>query len=405
LLPNSKPDVFETDVVGLKKKKVTFYTDLDSISFDVERGKTYDFNIIRNKKDTCWVQINTKQNFYFNQDYVQKNKGKYSIEVPEVQELVHIIIALTPTGIKDYNMVNHYGDYYQKVINHFEKFKNEAIIQIIEEALLKNYYAYIKMDACCFIFNENKIEKDGVYQVTSWNSKNTLDNVINEIENFAKLTNFRAFYTENKPYYQSLIQKMDKQTPIKKQWKWLENRFSNRYDHYRVTFSPLCYGSHSTNRFVQDDFKQTMMFVSGPNERTDLPKKIIEGNMTRMIFTEIDHNYVNPVSDKFYNEINLSIKNIVDWSQKEEAKNYPNKYAVFNEYMTWGVFMLYALENFSKEDSEILIQNHSDFIVNSRGFIKFKEFNKMLTALYRSKGKNKNIENLYPEVLKWCSEQ
>jgi len=49
--PAVKPDVFTT-----QSKKVTFITDLDSIHFDIESNKTYDFVILFGK-DSAWVQI------------------------------------------------------------------------------------------------------------------------------------------------------------------------------------------------------------------------------------------------------------------------------------------------------------------------------------------------------------
>ena len=55
--PDLKPDVYATDN---DNKKVTFYTDIDSISFDVEPNKTYDFVILINGKDSAWTQIQTR---------------------------------------------------------------------------------------------------------------------------------------------------------------------------------------------------------------------------------------------------------------------------------------------------------------------------------------------------------
>ncbi|MPR32404.1 S41 family peptidase [Salmonirosea aquatica] len=58
LSPEIKPDVYfslPSDV----KKTITFYTDIDSISFDVEPRRQYDFNILLNDKDTCLTRIST----------------------------------------------------------------------------------------------------------------------------------------------------------------------------------------------------------------------------------------------------------------------------------------------------------------------------------------------------------
>ena len=53
----AKPDVYKT--TAEESKTVIFYTDIDSISFEVEAEKKYDFVILLNDKDSCWTQINT----------------------------------------------------------------------------------------------------------------------------------------------------------------------------------------------------------------------------------------------------------------------------------------------------------------------------------------------------------
>lgn len=56
LSPEMRPDVYrvlESDA----ENKVTFYTDIDSISFVVKPGETYDFHVVLNDADTCYTQI------------------------------------------------------------------------------------------------------------------------------------------------------------------------------------------------------------------------------------------------------------------------------------------------------------------------------------------------------------
>lgn len=52
IVAETKPDIFKTSA-----KTVTFFTDQDSISFDVERNKKYDFIILVNGKDSAYTRI------------------------------------------------------------------------------------------------------------------------------------------------------------------------------------------------------------------------------------------------------------------------------------------------------------------------------------------------------------
>lgn len=120
LSPDLKPDVYEADLIDGKPHKVTFITDVDSISFTVEEGKKYDF-IIRRGEDLCHTQI-VGRRFVpaarFDKKYRDARRGKTSVEIPEVYELVNVAIAMTPTGLGDRNLVYQDSEYYKA----FDKF-------------------------------------------------------------------------------------------------------------------------------------------------------------------------------------------------------------------------------------------------------------------------------------------
>jgi len=52
--PNLRPDIYK---VSRKHAKVTFYTDLDSVTFKIRPNKTYDFIILLNGKDSAYTEI------------------------------------------------------------------------------------------------------------------------------------------------------------------------------------------------------------------------------------------------------------------------------------------------------------------------------------------------------------
>lgn len=54
IAPEANPDVYTSSNAG---ESVTFYTDIDSISFVVDKEKVHDFIILLNKKDTAYTQI------------------------------------------------------------------------------------------------------------------------------------------------------------------------------------------------------------------------------------------------------------------------------------------------------------------------------------------------------------
>ncbi len=342
------------------------------------------------------------QDFRPSEEFKASHRGQWTIEVPEVQELVHIIIAITPIGVSDRNMVQHQSDYYKAVQAHFGPYQDHPIVREVDRLLEKGRYAHLKMDACGFYFNQqDRIEKDATYQQMNWSKKNYVEPILERLQDFSDKTGFREFFSQNQDYYDSLVALMKSQLPVNNQWQWLEERFPEKYDNYRITFSPLTNGSHSTNKFETKDFRQTVMFVCGPLESNDLSDEVKEGLMTRIVFTEIDHNYVNPITDQFRTQVGDAFKDRDEWTSGKDSKHYGSATAVFNEYMTWAVFTLYAFDTFNENDFNTINERTEKLMTEWRGFPKYKEFNRELLELYENQ-RPKKIESLYPLILEWC---
>ena len=63
-----KPVVYNVSKIN-KKRQLTFYTDIDSISFEISPGEKYDFKVLLNSKDTCYAQISTIIPSYYKECY------------------------------------------------------------------------------------------------------------------------------------------------------------------------------------------------------------------------------------------------------------------------------------------------------------------------------------------------
>ena len=87
LQTNVKPVVYHITKIN-QNRKVTFYTDIDSISFDVKPNNKYDFKVLLNSKDTCYAQISTVIPSYYKDC---KNCKITSDTIPFILENDHYI--------------------------------------------------------------------------------------------------------------------------------------------------------------------------------------------------------------------------------------------------------------------------------------------------------------------------
>ena len=211
------------------------------------------------------------------------------------------------------------------------------------------------------------------------------------------------FIKEIRPLYDSLVAWHERAIPTKRQWDWLERQFPDHsYDNYRITFSPLVKGNHSTVRFNNNNFKQAVMFIAPPHRVKNVNEQVSEGLVTRIVFTEIDHNYVNPESNKHIKKINEYFKNKEFWTAGKESKGYNSPYSIFNEYMTWSVYLLYCYDTYKKEDFEVINDWVVNYIINRRGFNRFDDFHNTLLELYKNREESTTVSGLYEPLLKWA---
>ncbi len=361
------------------------------------------------RKDTISVNVlGQSKPASFNEKYINKNKGKYRVLLPEVHELVNIAVALTDIGKKDSNMVYMQSDYYNRVITHFDKFKHLPFIDSLNQNITEvfgnstyDYYYNIRMNACMYSFEGGKIVNKSPYKRLGFGGCNMLDELIPQLEDFSKKSDFEGFYEKNRDYYQSLRDSYYQLVPINKMWDWVENKFPQKYEYYKIYFSPLINGAHSTQEFSDNGFKETIMFINAPTFSKAYSVKEKEAILTRIVFTEIDHNYVNPTTDKF-SEIGSLLRPLKCWNNG--AQGYDNSYSTFNEYMTWAVFTLYLYDNFDKEIFEKRNQIETDFMVNRRGFVKYDEFNDFVLDWYIDNPKEP-LDKFYPKVIEWIKNE
>jgi hypothetical protein len=225
------------------------------------------------------------------------------------------------------------------------------------------------------------------------------------VEAFANVSNFRMFYQENLGFYQQQIRRYERQVPLGRMVQWLEDRFPIRNHRFKVVFSPLLGSSHESCGFETNGIKETILFVSGPGDSTDEADAVELALLAKTVFTEIDHSFVNPTTDQFGDRVRRVFADFESWSHSENKDSYPRPEHTFNEYMTWGLFLLYTVDNDDARTVASVKSRVVDQMVKGRKFPRFAEFSDELPRLYRSRSPSRSIPDLYPSILDWAEKQ
>jgi hypothetical protein len=391
------------------------YYGKDSVRFDYNKlpfkQVTYVTLQSPKGKTTLMVRFNDVTAAFPN-SYVKENTGKVQFVIPETYELANIIWTLSPSGTRAGDLYKQ-SDYYKKVMAYFKPYLNHPIFKQLDFAdsvYTKNYYSF-RENSNTYRFKGDKLVWDGpYYQVFDEGTPDFTSLFMRLkplIEDFARKSNFRAFYKNNQAFYAEKINREQQLMPVKSMWNWMEKQFpANSYQAYKVVFSPLIGGSHSTQNFTTGTFAEVNMYVCATDryEKPEYTETEKQGLMSGVVFTEIDHNYINSVTRKYRKTVDSIFSKKEIWAAKEATQWYGAPQSVFNEYMTHAVFCLWVLDTYDKKTAAVVISLREDLMVNKRKFIKFKEFNQALITMHE-KDKEVKVVNLYPDILSWSSAQ
>lgn len=411
---STTPLVLEIAAGNKKNTAVSVKTDRDSTRFTLRLYQKISI-LVPLDKDTARLQFTgVPRNARFSDQYIRERRGRFDVVIPEVQELAKILVALSKGGSSDSGITNMRTRYYQEVKAHFTPFANHPLIDTINRFIKDGsdssywYYYDWKMNANAYTFTPaGKIVHKGVIRKMGFRETNDPFVTYAALAaDFAAKSDFRSFYAAHKPYYDSLVQQYHRYNPVREMKAWLERQFPYTYDYYLITYSPLTSGAHSTGSFEDNGFRQTVMFIAGVTINPALNQAVNEMANSRVVFTEIDHNYVNPAAEQYAAEIAIAMKEKATWWKGHDDNSpYADPMSAFQEYMTWAVFSLYCLDRYSEPDVMTYIDRMERQMEQRRGFNNFKAFNRELMRLYRHYQHRKTAGELYPEIIEWCKKQ
>jgi len=413
---DARPNIYITIYYGNDSLRVPYhnklpYAHIIFINFESPKGKT-----------TLRLHYNDVAS-YFPVSYMSAHNNQVQFDIPEPYELANIIWTLSPSGQRAADLYKT-GEYFQRVMAHFKPFLNHPIFKQLDfpdSVYYSNYYGF-RENSFAFNFEKpdpgsknTKLLFNGPYYFVYGEEladSSLFGKLKALVEDFAAKSKFRQFYKENLPYYSKEIDRAKLLLPMRQMWDWMEKEFPARHQSYRVVFSPLTGGSHSTQNFgtYQNNswFSESVMFICGTgryDEMNELTEKQREGLMSGIVFTEIDHNYVNRESYKFRQSIDSIFSNRATWTKEDLAtKSYGNPISVFNEYFTHALFCLYILETYDPATAKLVNERRESLMVDRRNFIRFREFNAALIQL-RKEHKDGKAVDLLPLIIEWCRTQ
>jgi hypothetical protein len=401
----SQKDTIDLGTDGYEGAVLTIWTDNDTLQVPYVNidDKQWLFIRIASKNHSVIYRMRFNEPIFLpDENHIKNHSDQISIGIPIVYELANIALYLTACADSTSNKP--VTTYTKEVEAYFKDMRKHPLIKILNEKCSNNpwpnYYGFRENSISYSVDQSGFLKCNTPYKHVYWLLGGEFGELLYLVQDFLTQSKFLEFYNAHQPYYNHLCERQRQLQPARKMWTWLEREFPEKYNYYNIVFSPLIGGSHSTQRYQSNTFKECIMFINSTetvdmNESTS--EKLKEGLMSAILFTEIDHNYVNPTTDIYSDEIKALFSNKDKWATQEAQKHYSSEKSIFNEYMTHAVFCIYAHETFDAKTSAQII-NDRNLLMLRRGFPQFDTFQNLL--LQTKVDRKKRISELYPFFLK-----
>jgi hypothetical protein len=322
------------------------------------------------------------------------------VEHSETYELANVILALTDYGIADETEVQKGTPYYGVVMDFFKPMLSHPLLKAVNYSREKwADYLSFRTDAYAFEFDaQGKIRRKFKFHAND--GHRPFDEHLALIQDFAEKSKFRQFYENHRSYYDEIEQRYLSYNMVKEMQTFLIQEFGKFEANTKslIVVSPLvgrmnCHRDLPGN--VAADFANLGMALITGN-RTDEVSRAEQATDIHMLFTEMDHGYVNPISDKYAKQLEQQF-NHERW---DSGSGYTGA-DCFNEYMTWAVYDLFTQRYFPEVADSINRNWH--YQNSNRGFVASSLFGKKLRDLYANKRTTERVKDLYPKILAWTA--
>ncbi|WP_415374562.1 DUF4932 domain-containing protein [Patiriisocius sp. Uisw_017] len=324
-------------------------------------------------------------------------KSELNITIDERIETIYSIAFLD-----DYFLINNHENHYKsKLKNNFKALKNHKAVALFDTLSKKHGFNFNNVTDWVLQFGEfpelNKVrevinpdsfdESKGDYLIKKFKK---------EFISFNQDTLFQAYLAEVKELNEKVLNQVKQSKSIQHLPTYLEKYYGSELGSYNLILSPLVHSGGFNSKFIADG-KTEVYAIIGPNgEIEHIPyfeKEFLEMDL---ILHEFGHSFVNPLTEKFQNEIeNIKEKYYSDSLKKNgKTQGYSEWKYVFNEHIIRAITIRIANENFGTEKAKELLDYEK-----SIGFSLVNNIVEILKEYENNREKYPKFSEFYPILI------
>ncbi len=313
-------------------------------------------------------------------------------------ELVQIIAYLAGAPVHEHRQ----QDYRSRVDEHFDPWRDHPAVGVMEEQLAESGRYDLGFSFGLSYADGSLIDRER-YASRRFFERTGFDRPL--LEDFARRSRFAEFYRSQKSYYRYHHQLFTSLVDLEDIARWLGEHFEADHQGHQVLLSPLSSSLQYGYLFRDRDagYSKTVINVPPVNPRHlelyslgVITREQLRALSSLEVFTELAHHYVNPATDRLVNRLRIA-RVFGDWEAWHAGSGYQSPTLVFNEYLTWGLYLLYCNDRFGEAAVEVSARTMEE-AMERRGFLHFSQFTRVLLAAWQNR-EAEEIEEIYGDIL------
>ena len=325
-------------------------------------------------------------------------KSELNISIDDRIETLYSVAFLN-----DYYLIGqHQNLYKQKIEKNLLPLKNHKAVQLFDTLSKKYNFSYYRTVEWVLQFSNfpefKKIkEKAEKYETVPKSKEYLLKNFKKELINFNRDTLFQSYLNEMKPINQEIISEIKKSETIRELPKYLESFYGEKLNSYNLILSPLLHSGGFNSELINKNGKKEVYALIGPNGEIDFIPNFDKSYLeTDLILHEFGHSFVNPLLEKYHEEIeDLKSKYYTPKLEKyAKYQGYSQWNYVFNELLVRATTIVIAEKHFGKERANELLEYEK-----SIGFGLVENILEILKEYQQHRDKYSNFSEFYPVLI------
>lgn len=315
-------------------------------------------------------------------------------------ELLGVLLLISDYGKLYPELVEvcHNIEYREKIIKHFNAFKNEKAVKLLNEICNKLSFNVDAPIALIWQLDENyRFDKLLPYPFEKrLNSSILVVEFLNQLPHFVEVSGFEEFYKSNQKYYNKIIKETEQFVHLDA----IENFFNEFYKMDFPTKFIINLLPHSTHGNYGVKSKGTIVCNLCAKE-VNGQLAFVYNDIGNLIVHEFSHPIVNPLVDKYAELPKNYFKNI--YPQMIKAHYNTDDFNILHELVIRSIeyiWIKYCYKDIHKgrtpaEQADFVKGKHKEI-----GFIYLDILTKLMEEYYLNRDKYRNFEEFMPTLIK-----